>query len=243
MTIRHVLILSLGLAACSTAQPPSYSRYDLMRVISYPEEVHSRGIGGEVRARVIVDTSGAAQQVLVQPGSDPLLGAAVKRGVSTMLFRPATDGGTPVEGAVDLAVWFEPSSGGLSLDHDVAAVIWKRMPTDTVLRNGVDLASLPSPDEFFAVDKLAEFDYQDLARSLRYPEEARKLGLEGRVVVRCFVDSLGRPIAGIVDSSTDPIFNTVALEAIMTTKFEPAIYKGKPMGTWVTVPIAFQLRD
>jgi periplasmic protein TonB len=75
--------------------------------------------------------------------------------------------------------------------------------------------------------------------NLKYPPEAIQKKLEGKVVVAAFIDTLGNVAEIKVESSTEPIFNDAALDAVRKTKFEPAIFNGRKVAKWFTTPIKF----
>lgn len=237
--------LCLYLAGCATVRPPSYDRYELVRAISYPDKADVRGIGGKITVRVTVDRAGVLTSTQVLEANDSVLADAVRSGVAAIHFRPATEDNVPIDGSVDMSVWFEPSPVTAMLSRrEMAAVIWtkRRMPTDTLTKSGADLSQVPPRDDSVHVDVQPTFDFRDLARSLRYPEDARRQDVEGKVDVACYIDSSGQVLKLFVDASTDPIFNTVALETVQMTKFHPAMVDNKPIGVWMTIPIVFRLK-
>jgi TonB family C-terminal domain len=74
-----------------------------------------------------------------------------------------------------------------------------------------------------------------------YPEEARKAGLEGKVIVAAVVDENGDVIEASILYSGNPIFNEVALNAVKKIKFKPARLKDKPVKAIVRIPFVFKL--
>lgn len=77
-----------------------------------------------------------------------------------------------------------------------------------------------------------------------YPDSARREGKEGRVLLRVLVDEEGRTKAiEINTSSGHDLLDRAAAEAIKKWRFVPARAGGKPIETWVKVPIEFQLSN
>ena len=77
-----------------------------------------------------------------------------------------------------------------------------------------------------------------------YPPLSRRMGEEGRVVLRVLVNEHGLP--GDVQLRTSSGFNrldTVALETVRQWKFVPARRGDTPVSAWVLVPISFSLRS
>lgn len=76
-----------------------------------------------------------------------------------------------------------------------------------------------------------------------YPVQSRRLGEEGKVLLRVFVTSEGQ--AGQVElrtSSGSARLDHAAQEAVARWKFEPARRGTEAVSAWVLVPIVFNLR-
>jgi protein TonB len=78
----------------------------------------------------------------------------------------------------------------------------------------------------------------------RYPEIARKAGVEGKVVLQIVVDERGNVLEAIVILGQPPeIFNTAAIEAIMQWKFKPAKQRDKAIKVRMGQQMEFSLQD
>lgn len=78
----------------------------------------------------------------------------------------------------------------------------------------------------------------------RYPALSRRLGEEGRVMLRVFVDERGLPArVELRSSSSHDRLDEVALETVRQWKFVPARRGDQPVSAWVLVPISFSLRS
>lgn len=78
----------------------------------------------------------------------------------------------------------------------------------------------------------------------RYPALSRRLGEEGRVVLRVFVDARGLPArVELRASSGHDRLDGVALETVKQWKFLPARRGDQAVSAWVLVPISFSLRS
>ena len=76
-----------------------------------------------------------------------------------------------------------------------------------------------------------------------YPAMSRRLGEEGRVVLRVFVDIDGRPEqVELKNSSGFPRLDQAAEDAVRRWKFVPAKRGDEVVATWVAVPIVFNLK-
>ncbi|MBI4194288.1 MAG: TonB family protein [Betaproteobacteria bacterium] len=77
-----------------------------------------------------------------------------------------------------------------------------------------------------------------------YPALSRRMGEEGRVVLRVFVNQQGLPTqVELRTSSGFSRLDNVALETVRQWKFMPARRGEQPIGAWVLVPISFSLRS
>lgn len=96
-------------------------------------------------------------------------------------------------------------------------------------------------DEFIPVLREPVFPRDQIMRAVRYPELARRIGLEGNVIANIFVAADGS-VTPCIDMTDNEIFNAAVLDALQTATFKPALdMDGKPVGTWLTVPIRFHL--
>jgi TonB family protein len=82
-----------------------------------------------------------------------------------------------------------------------------------------------------------------IAMNTIYPEEAKKKGLQGKVVVKFRITSKGKVNGYEITQSVCPELDAEALRVVKTiTQFEPAIVEGKPVSAWFYMPITFRLR-
>lgn len=78
----------------------------------------------------------------------------------------------------------------------------------------------------------------------RYPALSRRLGEEGRVMLRVYVDERGLPArVEMRSSSGHERLDQAALETVRQWKFVPARRGDQAIGAWVLVPISFSLRS
>jgi TonB family protein len=75
-----------------------------------------------------------------------------------------------------------------------------------------------------------------------YPEEARKAGVEGVVIIEATTDLYGR-VSGIKVLRSIPALDQAAMDALKQWVYEPMVIDGKPRGVVFTVTIKFTLDE
>jgi len=76
-----------------------------------------------------------------------------------------------------------------------------------------------------------------------YPEFARRRGYQGTTLLRVRVLDDGRVAAvQIKESSGYQVLDGTATKAVWTWRFTPALADGRPVASWVLVPITFRLQ-
>ena len=109
----------------------------------------------------------------------------------------------------------------------------------------VDVAPPPPPppmaDEFVAYDTPPK-----LIRLVKpkYPDIARKAGIEGMVILKILVDVDGKVIdARVLKPLGNVGCDEAAVKAAKKCLFEPALQRDKPVKVWVSYPVRFILKD
>jgi protein TonB len=77
----------------------------------------------------------------------------------------------------------------------------------------------------------------------KYPELAMRAGLEGKVIVKIWVDKEGKVKQVVVLKSDAEIFNEPAIDAAKQFVFTPAYMNNGPVAVWVSFPFRFKLTD
>ncbi len=77
---------------------------------------------------------------------------------------------------------------------------------------------------------------------IKYPEIAKRAGIQGRVFVKAFIDSSGIVVKAEVIKGIGAGCDESAMEAVKNVKFIPGKQRGKSVNTQVTVPILFKLQ-
>lgn len=84
--------------------------------------------------------------------------------------------------------------------------------------------------------------FKAIQQNIIYPEIAREAGIEGKVVIRAFIDKNGNVQECQVDQGIPNTgLNEAAINAIKRTKFKPAMQRDRKVGVWISIPVFFRL--
>ncbi len=95
---------------------------------------------------------------------------------------------------------------------------------------------------FIPVEQMPRFKRQ---RQPRYPESARRAGIEGRVFVAVLISEQGKPIKAQIlsrEPSDKKVFDKAAVDAVMKSTYYPGVQSGRSVKVWLRIPIRFMLR-
>ena len=98
-------------------------------------------------------------------------------------------------------------------------------------------SGLPGPGDYVYVEELPTAITKAVPV---YPEEARRAGVSGTVMVKALVARDGRVVDAKVASSI-PELDDAAIQSVRQWEFKPAMNKGQPIAVWVMIPIKFTL--
>jgi protein TonB len=104
-------------------------------------------------------------------------------------------------------------------------------------------------DELFTMLQFAQCQNPPKIISMpqfKYPEEARKAGIEGKVFVRVLIDEDGKPMyAGIVSRIPfySLLFDDESKRIVMESTYLPGEDKGRKVRVWMTIPVRFTLHE
>ena len=108
------------------------------------------------------------------------------------------------------------------------------MPADTTVFNVVE----QMPEYPGGTKALMNF----LAYNIRYPKDAAKNKVQGRVVVQFVIDKEGNVIDPKITRSVDPELDREALRIVKAMpKWIPGVQRGKKVMVKYTIPIAFKI--
>jgi len=80
-----------------------------------------------------------------------------------------------------------------------------------------------------------------MQRKIRYPLQAKSLGVQGAVYVQCIIDEKGKPVSPKVVKTLGAGCDEEAMRVLKKSKFKPGYDKGKPVRVRFTLPVFFRL--
>lgn len=100
-------------------------------------------------------------------------------------------------------------------------------------------------DLFVVVEEMPKLigGLQSLQSKIEYPEQAKKMGIEGRVTVTFIVDEDGNVENPMIVRGIGGGADEEALRAVKEVKFTPGLQRGKPVRVKYTLPVVFRLTD
>lgn len=225
--------------------------------LKYPIEAQKSGIQGRVTVRYVVQSSGEISDVTVIRGIDPALDNEAMRVIKAMpKWIPGKQNGKDVDVYYTLPIIFKLK--GASQKEGTGN------PNETVVNKGnsegnkkpVGVASLrevkpgeTSDHPFVTVEKMPSFPGGESAmhtfvnERLKYPVDAQKAGIQGRVTVRFVVGKTGEISDVAVIRGVDPSMDA---EAVRVVKAMPNWIPGKQnnidVPVYFTLPIIFRLK-
>ncbi len=102
----------------------------------------------------------------------------------------------------------------------------------------------PEPEIFVIVEQMPELigGLAAIQSKIRYPEIAKKAGVEGRVIVQFIVDEQGNVVDPVVVRGIGAGCDEEAIRAVQQAKFKPGKQRGKPVRVKMSLPITFKLK-
>lgn len=100
------------------------------------------------------------------------------------------------------------------------------------------------PEIFVIVEQMPELigGLESIQKKIKYPEIAKKAGVEGRVFVQFVVDENGNVVDPVVTRGIGAGCDEEAVRAVMQAKFKPGKQRGKSVRVKMSLPITFKLK-
>ncbi|MCY1722264.1 TonB family protein [Prolixibacteraceae bacterium Z1-6] len=207
-------------------------RDDIANEVKYPKEAVTKCIQGKVYVTFIVNEEGKVSDATIARGVDPLLDKEALRVVSILkTWTPGKEKGKAVKVSYTVPINFALGYG-------------KATETSN------EVTAKKDGDVFFIVEEMPEFPGGDealrkfIVEKVKYPEEAQKNGIQGKVYVTFVVAEDGSVIRSKIARGVDPSLDKEALRVINSLPiWKPGKQRGQTVKVAYTVPINFALND
>ena len=102
----------------------------------------------------------------------------------------------------------------------------------------------PEPEIFVIVEQMPDLigGLGELQKKIRYPEIAKKAGVEGRVIVQFVVNEQGMVENPVVVRGIGAGCDEEAIRAVQDARFTPGKQRGKAVKVKMSLPITFKLK-
>jgi TonB family protein len=216
-----------------------YPITDIQSLVEYPEKAKKAGLEGKVILSALIDTNGKVIKVEVDRSTNPIFEESARKALMKARFSPALQNRKPVKLWYTLPIVYKLEKE--SNTYKIEAQIQTQEPVEVINRPVI----VPLSTEYTWRYDNANVDVepqplQDIYSLVEYPEEAKKAGVEGRVVVYALIDTSGKVIEVVTDSSGYTILEESARKAMLKVRFTPALKDGKAVQYWYTMPILFK---
>ena len=199
--------------------------------LKYPIEAQKNKIEGRVITKFIVNKDGSLSDIKIEHGVHPLLDAEAIRVISIMpKWRPGIQRGKPVKVSFKLPVVFSLSNNNDDKEEEIED---SKIDEDEVL-----IVVEQQPEFPGGVKLLMKY----LAVNVKYPVEAMKRGIQGRVVVNFIVQKDGSISDVKVEKRVDPLLDAEAIRVIsMMPNWIAGEQDGKAVNVRFSLPVIFRL--
>lgn len=230
-----------------------------------------RKIDGDVVLSILVDTSGAARNIMfVRPvgseadvfalniagadrfrpgtldGKAVVTAASLKIKIRSCLVEMKNSDGTPNYSARLRAVPTQELRG--PADPPEVAVLtspifdWGKFANDHPRIDPSKWNSLsPSKPAGAGSDPITKHPIPIFQPEATYTEEARKKKINGSCLLTLLVDEQGMPQIPRMERSLDPGLDLNALAAVGRYRFKPAMRDGEPVPAWIAIEVTFKI--
>ncbi len=139
-------------------------------------------------------------------------------------------------------------------DDEIIEDMFFDLDTEMDLDAPLDLPPPPPPEDdeedeepeiFQVVEDMPEpaGGMQAIYNNIRYPDAARRAGIEGRVIIQFIVDETGQVRDPVVVRGIGGGCDEAAIEAIRSVEWSPGRQRGRPVRVQFQLPIMFRLQN
>ena len=202
--------------------------------IKYPADAKEKGVQGRVIVQFVVEKDGTIVNAKVVRGVDPDLDAEALRVVNqSPKWKPGKQKGEAVRVKYTLPIMFK-------LDNDSSDSKAAEAPREAkVDENGVYQVCEEMPEFPGGMAECMKW----LGKNINYPEDCKKEGVQGRVIVQFVVDKDGSIKDPTIARGVHPSLDKEALRVLSSMpNWKPGKQKGEAVKVKYTIPVMFKLQ-
>ena len=210
----------------------------LRKNIQYPEAAKKAGVQGRVILQFVVDKDGSIKDVSTLRGVNPDLDKEAIRVIQSMPnWKPGMQKGKPVSVKYTVPIAFSLPSEEIDKIDEMIVVGYQNTKTPD------------NAEAYETVEQMPQFPggttglMQYLAKNVKYPVDAMKEGIQGKVFVQIIVDENGKVSNAKIVQSVSPSIDAEALRVVYNMpQWRPGMKDGKPVSVKYAFPINFRLQ-
>ncbi len=194
--------------------------------LTYPEEARKQKLQSKIYVRFVVNKDGSVSKAESVKGNHDILKREAERVVSLTKWIPAQIKGQNVRSLMTIPITF------------MLAESQKIVQSNTT-NEEVDIAIV---DEVPTFEGGMDNFYTYISQNLTYPKTAKRLGEQGRVIVKCIVEKDGTLSNFEILQSVSPACDEETLRVVKNSPaWIPAKKDGQAVKTSISFPIVFKL--
>jgi TonB family protein len=217
----------------------------LYEKLVYPESAREAGIEGRVVVEFIVNKQGNVVEPNILRGIGGGADEAALEAIRSTRFTPGVQRGQPVDVKMVLPIVFRLSSDGTAPPPPPPTPQPPPPPPAPPAPGDLGPRTSAGEEIFIVVEEMPRMigGMEAYYNQLRYPDMARRAGIEGRVILQFVVDKEGKPIDAVVVRGIGAGADEAALEALSKVRFTPGKQRGHSVNVQMQLPVEFSLRD
>lgn len=196
----------------------------IQRHLQYPLEAREKDIQGKVYVRFTIRKDGSCTDLQIISTPDSLLNnEAIRLFKSMPRWQPARQGGKAIDYSYTVPVEFK---------------LPDKQEEQTNKKEEAEIFCYVMEDMPYFQQNVQKY----IATHLRYPDQALKEKIEGKVYVQFIIDTIGRVTNVKIIRSPNPLLNEEAVRVVSEMpNWKPGKKGNKPVNTSYTLPIRFEL--
>ena len=164
--------------------------------------------------KFMIGETGIIEKIFLGEDNDKNIDQIVLNSVKNWKYKPGVKNGKNVKSQSPMIFWFEINPP--ITEDDFSPMV----------------ENMPGPiGGMFAIQE-----------KIKYPEIAKRAGIQGKVIIQAFIDENGDVVHAKVLNGIGGGCDEMALDAIKNTKFNPGTQNSKPVKVQLTIPVVFKLQ-